>query len=198
MNVGSTLAQHYLQVQALTPQSGAPVIPPNVATQSTFFPFGLSMVQVALIGCFLLMGIIALLIALVQDMKKVIVILVIGFTTLAIPLSITIANRTTRIESHAGPEYTPKNVIVSNVLPFGFTVKWDTDRPGVGVVRVRKKTDPDNFSRIYSETESGDIYKHVIKVTELTAATDYDMEILSGGVWYDNQGVPLQVTTPKP
>ena len=198
MNVGTSITQYYLQVQALTPQSGSPLVSAPVVSSHFPFPFGLSAPQLALIGTFVLLGIIALLFALVQDIKKVLTILLIGFTTSAVPLSVGIANRRTQLSSQANSENIPKNVIVTQVIPTSFSVLWDTDQPGVGVVRVRRLSDPSVFNQITSEPEGGDIYKHMLKVVNLTPETQYALEILSNGIWYDNQGKPLEITTPAP
>src|SRR4030042_5089340 len=117
MNVSTGITQYYLQVSALTPQSGMPAPSTSLTSNQFPYPFGLTPPQLALIGTFILMGIIALLIALVQDIKKVLTILLIGFTTSAVPLSVGIANRRTQLASHASPENTPKNVIVTQVTP---------------------------------------------------------------------------------
>jgi hypothetical protein len=195
MDVTQNLAGHYLQVQALTPQSGAPVVSSSNTVSSSNLLFGLSSTEITVIGAFFAVGIAILVIVLVNNLKKALTVLSLVLMTSAVPISVIIMNQQTRIESNAGPDYVPKNVIVTQVNSTGFSVMWDTDRPGTGVLRVRSKPETTDFNRIYSEPEGGDIYKHLIKVEGLNPNQAYYLEILSAGVWYDNQHQPLKIIT---
>jgi hypothetical protein len=196
MDGTQNLTNHYLQVQALTPQSGAPVVSTSAAENFSFLPFGLSTTELSVIGAFFAIGIAILVITQVSNLKKALTILSLILMTSAVPISVVIMNQQTRIESNAGPDYVPKNVIITQVNSSGFSVMWDTDRPGTGVVRIRSKPETTDFNRIFSEPEGGDIYKHIIKIQDLEPNQTYYLEILSGGIWYDNQHQPLKIVTP--
>lgn len=196
MSAGSNLTQYYLQVHALTPQSGAPDVAPTLLSGPPTFPFGITIIQLAIFSILAIIGIMALLAVKVHDLNKIILVLTIMFITSAVPVSVMVVNRRTQIESLAGPDPTPKNVIVSQVKNTGFSVLWDTDKPNIGVIRYRLKDDPVNFSRIVSEEEEGQIYRHVLVITDLKPQTPYVFEILSDGTWYDDRGQPLEVLLP--
>jgi hypothetical protein len=194
----TSLTQHYLAVQALTPQSGSPISTTGPVSSGFDLPFGLSLFQSLVIIGLVVIGLVILFIVVFQDVKKAFTIIGLILMTSAVPISVAITNQQTRIQSQAGPNYVPKNVSVNQVISNGFTVVWDTDQPGVGVIRVRPQSQMANNNQIFSEAEDGDIYKHIIKISQLKPNQDYYFEILSGGVWYDDQGQPLHVQTLQP
>jgi hypothetical protein len=197
MTAGDSLTHYYLQVQALTPQSGTSV-KPVPAPPALKLPVNFTPVQLVFIAGLILIGIVILLAIKIRDFNKIMMVLLIIFVTTALPISVIIMNRQTRLESLAGPEATPKHVQVTQVSRTGFTLLWETDKATVGVIRLRKASDPVNFSRIIQEPEGGEIYRHLLVINNLVPQTAYDFEILSDGVWYDNHGQPLSLTTVSP
>ena len=193
MPAGDSLTHYYLEVQALTPQSGTSVKPASAPAPARL-PVSFSPVQLILVAGLILIGIVILLAIKLRDFNKIMMILLIIFVTTALPLSVVIMNRQTRLESLAGPEATPKRVQVTQVKNTGFSLLWETDKATVGVIRIRKASDPVNFSRIIQEPEGGEIYKHLLVISNLEPQTTYYFEILSDGVWYDDHGQPLSVT----
>lgn len=193
--VGETLTDHYLRVQALTPES--PVSQPTNLSSSPFDLFSVLTSWPALLFIGLItVTFVALLIVKVKNTGTLISLLLMVLVAGAIPVSVGVVNQQTRLQSQAGPETTPKNVVVANVSPTAFTILWETDKSNVGTIRVHTSPQMDAFSKIYSEDDQEGIYKHFIRLENLTPSTDYYIEILSSGVWYNQNGTPLKVTTP--
>jgi hypothetical protein len=193
--VGENLTTHYLKVQALSPAS--PITQPTAAPSASLDLFSALTSWPALIFIGLItITFVALLIVKVKNTGTLISLMLMVLVAGAIPVSVGVVNQQTRLQSQAGPETTPKNVVVANVSPTAFTILWDTDKSNVGTIRVHTSPQMDAFAKIYSEDDQDGIYKHFIRLENLTPSTDYYIEILSSGMWYNHNGTPLKVTTP--
>lgn len=100
----------------------------------------------------------------------------------------------------AGPEYSPKNLQITNVTDRSFTVSWVTDEAAVGFIKYGSSpslttTVTDDRDQLTGDT--GSFRAHHITVRGLSANTTYYFKIGSGSSQslYDNQGQPYQVTT---
>lgn len=199
MSPSSPPANSSLQVQALTPQSGnepLSVSPPS----SPNLPFlenlpSVNLTNIIVIASISATVILVILFITVRHLRQTVLTLTMLLMLSAVPISVYIANQQTNLQSQAGPNYTPKNISVNQVTSHSFTLLWDTDSPDIGVVRIRMSPDSGSFNQIFQEAETGEIYKHILKIDQLQPATDYYFEILSGGIWYNQQGQPLKVTT---
>lgn len=191
----NTVTNHYLQVQALTPHSGVSSTPPPVGKTEEKLTFDLSLTQALIFFALLFIGALGLLFARAKRGSAIFALITLAFITSALPVSMFIINRQTRLSSQAVPVSTPKNVIVDQVTNRGMRILWETDTPEVGVIRLRQTPESSPLNRIISEPEGVDIYSHVLAIADLAPNTLYYFEILSGGVWYDNQGQPLTVKT---
>lgn len=195
---GTTLADHYLQVQALTPHSGISAAIPLKKAPSPDLPLNITLTQAAIFFVLLLIGALGLYFARARRGSAIMALITLAFIASALPVSMYIINRQTHLSSQAVPASTPKNVIVDQTTQTSFRLRWVTDAPEVGVVRVRQTPENGPLNRIISEPEGVDIYTHVLELNNLTPATTYYFEVLSAGVWYDNQGQPLMVKTLPP
>lgn len=100
----------------------------------------------------------------------------------------------------AGPEYTPKNLQITNVTDETFTVSWVTDEPTVGFLSYGDNpsvstTITDDRDQVSGDT--GSFRTHHVTVRGLAAETTYYFKIGSGPGQdlYDNAGQPYEVTT---
>ena len=189
LNVG----QYYLQVQALTPVAqrdpdlGVDPTTAKVMASKTLLPQIIFLVIATLLLVGMLSGGVLKLAKFSRSLKVLGLILV-------LPVSLWLMNSRTRIESQAGPEHIPKNVVVSSVTTEGFDISWDTSAETYGVIRMA-----DNKLMVpilmveYSQTEEST--RHLVKVRGLVAGKEYFVEILSEESWYDNGGEPLVVKT---
>ncbi len=101
-----------------------------------------------------------------------------------------VRNRQTfRLGAEAGSA--PKNVRITNITDSSFAVSWVTDAEVAGFIKYGEgsalnKTELDEVENSTS---------HYVTVQGLKPQTTYSLKINSGGVDYDQQGSPWQVTT---
>ena len=195
-SLSDSINHHYLQIQALTPVSVAETAVKPVSSSpnliSTITPAFI--VFISLLG----LGIIGLLLTRTRNLNKLMVVMGIAFLTSLVPVSLSLMNQQTSISSHAGAISIPKNVIVDQVTRSSFNVSWQTDNPTVGAIRLREQAKASEFNQIISESKDSNIYTHILSPKNLQPQTVYVFEVLSGGAWYNNQGVPLTVKTAGP
>jgi hypothetical protein len=197
---GVAFRNHYLQVQALTPENpdiSNAVINGNSSILDTLASGGLPL-SLAIFFILLTIGIITLLITRVADINKILTVSFLALITSAIPYGTKLANEPTRLQSKAGPTEIPKNVIVKDVTPYAFLVTWETDDSNSGVIRLRTEPDTHAEQKVFPESNDGKTSQHSLHITSLSPNTMYYFEILSGADWYNQNGQPLQVKTPSP
>ncbi len=193
--IDSNLSQHYLQIQALTPVSGAePVTIENSDLQSSTLQQYTSSIVIVFIGM-LVVGSIGLLITKTRYINKLVLVLFIAFVTSIIPITMHSLSQQQSVQTQADNDHIPTNVKVTQVTATSFSVLWDTSDYTVGTIRIWDALGNMKYNQIFSEPEGGQIYKHVIVIKDLVPNTSYNFEILSGGEWYNNRGKPLQITT---
>ena len=84
---------------------------------------------------------------------------------------------------------------VTNVGYKSFTVTWVTDATAIGYVSYgtsASSLDNSAYDRRGQTTEDD---THYVPIAGLTADTPYYYEIISGGVTYNNNGAPYEITT---
>lgn len=197
-NANTNFTKHYLNVKSLTPASQPTTTSTASATTSNQASLSLSLTSTPVIIFFslLIIGTIGLLITRARDLNKLLMVLAISLIASAIPLTTQILSQETRLTSHAGPEYTPKNVIVYNLTATSFMISWQTDKSDTGIIRVRTTPEVSPHTRIISDSPDQSEYMHHLTVDELEPNNSYYLEILSGGQWYNLNGQPLYIKTP--
>lgn len=93
----------------------------------------------------------------------------------------------------AEPEISPKNVRVTNVSDTSFTVSWTTDKQTQGFVRWGEGAK--SLEKIAVDSEDIASFTHSVDLENLAPLTAYYLQINSGGVDFDNSGIPWQVKT---
>ena len=194
-DLGTDLNAHYLQVQALTPSSGVSTAAPLASVDPSVLPLNLSLTQAFIFFILLFVGALGLFFAKARRSTTLFALITLAFITSALPISLYIINQQTRTSSQAVSLTPPKNVTVNQVNSTSFTVRWETDSPEIGVLRLRQTPENSPLNRIVSEPEGTDIYTHSLRPNNLTPNTVYYFEILSHGIWYDHAGQPLMITT---
>jgi hypothetical protein len=144
----NTLAAHYLQVQALTPENPAAIAETTEISQNfiaqTLAGGGLPL-SIAIFFILLTIGIMALLITRVHDINKILTVMFLALVTSTIPYGTQLVTEQATIQTKASLTEIPKQVVVSDVTATGFTVTWRTDDPNLGAIRYRtgpEKTAP--------------------------------------------------------
>lgn len=189
-----TVATHLAEVDALsakveasqkTTVSQAPDSTPSWLAEITpYAPFLVSgFLFVAAFGI--------MLIGKIRDAKNVSAALLVAFFAASIPqilFSITIG---TRQSAQAGPQETPRNIRVSSSLN-AVTVAWETQKTTYGAVRYSVSPFTEKTAKTAVEASRKAETIHTVILSPLVAGRSYELEILSGNVWYDNQGEPLR------
>lgn len=198
-DAANLLRAHYLKVQALSPVVNSSTPPAGSSSPAdpffNFFTQNPTSAALLIFCAFMVIGIIGLLITKVRNVNTILTLMFIAFMTSTIPYGTRIIQQQTHLESQAGPELTPKNLIIDNVTRTGFTIMWDTDNPNLGALRLKSSLDPTEIPKIASEPDGPPLNKHVITVNNLKSNTLYYVDILSGSTWYNNNGRSLEVKT---
>mgnify|MGYP001255415164 CR=1 FL=1 len=114
---------------------------------------------------------------------------------LSIPFTIAFIGHQTGITTRAQKDLTPRNIQTSQVLTNQFTLSWRTSSPTIGTIRVSKSPTMDPVLINKSEPTNEPLRAHQITITNLESSTTYFLEILSENTWYNNDGLPIAITT---
>ncbi len=190
--LGENISNYYVQVAALTPQSEVAPIPAKVSPAQGGMIFAAMQSGLIFVG----FAFLALLVTAFRSHKKVATvatILMIGLITSTIPLGMQMVKEQQNVESQAAATYQPKDMTVAQVTATSFTITWKTDLPEIGVVRLRSTKDL--IPPMTMLQDPGELMNHSLVAANLQPNTHYYFDILSGGVWYDNNGEPIMVKT---
>lgn len=117
---------------------------------------------------------------------------------LGISLGVVLIKQGSKFFLKANPDFTPKQVKISNVTDSSFSVSWITDSQTSGFVNYGPNEDliftaEDDRDQISGKVDS--FLVHHVTIRDLKPATTYFFEIESGGETFDNNGESYQVTT---
>lgn len=191
----ASLTNHYLQVQALTqvdtdPQSINTTTKPN-QTASFFVPILLFIIVFFL-------GLITFIFSKFKSSSQLSNTLKLALLLAVVPVGLTLLSNQTRLRSKAGPDEIPQEITVTNLSPNNFTLSFTTQSPTLSGVQISSTP---NMEQVFITKFSKDtipVTQHTYQIEGLNSENTYYLRIYSQGVWYDNQGQPLSVTTPKP
>lgn len=115
---------------------------------------------------------------------------VIAFFFASIPLVLPSIREGTRFESHAGPEEIPREIRIERRLVSSVSVAWRTDASQRGAVRVYEAVER-NTSRTIIANAGKTATEHQAIISDLKVGKKYEIEILSGKTWYNDNGTRL-------
>lgn len=92
----------------------------------------------------------------------------------------------------ASPEFTPKNVRVTNVTDSSFAVSWTTSKLTEGFVKWGASEK--SLDGLETDEVEGVSFTHTTTVQGLSASGEYYFVISSGGTEFDNSGIAWSVT----
>ncbi len=93
----------------------------------------------------------------------------------------------------AQAEKAPKNIRVTNITDSSFTVSWTTDKEYVGYIIWGESNS--SINKTVSFEENKPTTTNLVTINNLNPLTNYYFKINSGGVEFDNSGIPWSVTT---
>lgn len=190
--LGNNISNYYVQVAALTPQSAVAPVPAKIAPAQSGMVFAAMQSGLVFVG----FAFLALLVTAFRSHKRlatVATIMMIGIITSTIPLGLQLVKEQQNVESQAAATYQPKDMTVSQVTATSFVISWKTDLPEIGVVRLRPTKDL--VPPMTMLQDPGELMNHSLVAANLQPNTQYYFDILSGGVWYDNNNEPIMVKT---
>ena len=190
--LGKNISNYYVQVAALTPQSAVAPVPAKIVPGEGGMIFAAMQSGLIFVG----FAFLALLVTAFRSHKRlatVATIMMIGIITSTIPLGMQLVKEQQNVESQAAATYQPKDMTVTQVTGTSFTVSWKTDLPEIGVVRLRMTKEL--IPPMTMLQDPGELMQHSLVAANLQPDTEYFFDILSGGVWYDNNAEPIMVKT---
>ena len=187
----------YLQtVEALTLKSTSQEAAPLALSTSPWNSFLFSpLVVYGAIVIFFLVFIFLLVLQIarhVVNLRKITASLVVALLVAVIPLSVRLILEANKLEIRASPDEVPRNITVTQLSTTSLQINWTTNANKTGLVRVSQAPlDPENATVVIADR--GDkVKEHVVRLEKLQPGTEYELEILSGGKWYNIEGRPLK------
>jgi hypothetical protein len=182
-------AQHYLEITALDPSPVSAGETPLVPNPSLVVTWPLIIFFALFIGSFTF-----LFFKRMKHLRSVFMIFIFAFLLGALPLAMQSISKPISTGIAASPDITPTNVIVSAVTPEGFVISWSTSQPTTGALKIGTSSDMQG-SAIYQDYPAKT--DHRLVVLNLQPGSTSYLQILSNTVWFDHQGLPIQVTLPS-
>jgi len=191
-NAGLAYGNYYLQIQALSESKelgGTTVVTAPTAAEAVSLP---------VLPVSLVLAVVLVLLAAIADFhykshKIIRTAIRLALLVVMIPIGLSVIANPLSLISKAGPDQIPRNVVVDKVNANSFQMTWETRSGTASVVKLWPR-DLDNPTKVLVESIKP-TNKHQILIEELQPAATYQFKILSDGVWYDNNGSPIEVTT---
>lgn len=190
---GTNFRDHYLQIQALTPsepqanQSNSNSQAPNL--QTALLP-GVLFVAV------LSIGLIAFLASRFKTGSYLTGSFKLALALAVIPLGLSLITLSTNLTSRAGPNQTPQNLTVPAPNRDSFSVSWTTTSPTHGAARISTSPTMNPVIQTLSSPLDQKITSHQFTFKGLQSGTTYYLDVYSEGIWYSNQGSPMEISIP--
>lgn len=182
--------QHYLEITALEPASTLPDLPPAAVNPGLVVTWPL----IIFFGLFIT-GFLVLFFKRLHLFRSVLMVFVVAFLLSLLPLAMQSTAKPSQITSLADADITPKNVIVSSVVPTGFVIEWDTAKDTAGGIKLSRSLDMQ--SEVFTYPDELLAPHHRLVVLNLKAGTTYYVQVLSDITWFEHQGQPIQIILPS-
>ena len=189
------IANHYAAISALTPKDRTEQVPKiisdNPAYSFLFSPLLGYGVIILFFGLFL--GAIAIqLFYRILDFKKGITTLVVALMLATLPLGVRFALEQTNLPTHASPDEIPRVIQLTQLSANSLSVSWQTQVEKSGTVRFSKAPLDETLAQVAIADGGQKTTTHLAKLENLEKGVTYELEILSGGKWYNQNGVPIR------
>jgi hypothetical protein len=196
----SQVGSYLVTVSDLTPKTtgemtqgtGVADTVPSLASSSPLIVY-------APIAIFFLIFIIALSIQIthrILDAKKFVTAVVIALFFASAPMTLTYIQEGIKTRSNASPDQVPKNIRVLPVSKSAIRIYWDTDATISGGVRIDSAPLSDKSTVVIGDG-GFKTKNHSVLYTQFQSGLTYNMEILSGTVWYTDSGNPIHFLIPR-
>jgi hypothetical protein len=186
----NTFTQHYLEITALEPASIRPEPPSAAVNPSLVITWPL----IIFFGLFIT-GFLVLFFKRLHLFRSVLMVFVVAFLLSLLPLAMQTTSQRSQLKTLADADITPKNVIVSSVVPTGFVIEWDTAKDTAGGIKLSQSSDMQVNVFTYPDELLSN--HHRLVVLNLKAGTTYYVQVLSDTTWFEHQNQPIQITLPS-
>lgn len=126
------------------------------------------------------------------DYKKTAASLIVAFVIASIPISLKTALEVTSLQTRAGPDDIPRNISITKVSATSAVVQWETKVEKLGTIKYGAQPLVSNQSEIVIANDGRATTMHRVILKNLVPGRKYELEILSGKSWYDDDGQPIQ------
>lgn len=184
-------SQHYLTVQALTATEPST----DTSTSDTNISLNSLTNSVFVFTAVLIVGIVAFLATKFRNRSYLSNTFKLGFALALIPLSLGVIGLRTQLTSKAGPDQIPTNIQVTKVTSSSFSVSFQTKAKTSSAVKIGDSSDMSEIVQIKTGGLDQKFSTHNYSLDHLSSNTTYYLEIYSDGIWYDNSGHPLTIST---
>ncbi|HCS79070.1 TPA: hypothetical protein DIV55_05020 [Patescibacteria group bacterium] len=187
----------YLQtVEALTLKSTSEEAVPTALSTSPLNSFFFSPLLVY--GAIVIFFLVFILLVVLQiarhivDLRKITASLVVALIVAVIPLSVRLILEANKLEIRASPDEIPRSIMVTQLTNTSLRITWMTNASKTGLVRVSQAPlDPEHAQVVIADF-GNKVKEHTVLLKNLQPGVAYELEILSGGKWYNIEGTPLR------
>lgn len=190
-----TLTAYLVKVDQLSAKVEAGSMATTIETKQPVVPWlaGLTPYAPILVSGFLFIAAFGImLVGKIRDAKNVSAALLVALFAASIPQVLNATMFGTRQSAHAGPQEQPRNVRVVSVSGSEATVSWETQKETLGAVRYGVAPFDGVTAKTAVEATRRPVLSHEVTLVRLERGKSYELEILSGNVWYDNGGSPMR------
>lgn len=128
------------------------------------------------------------------DYRRTLTGFVVALLIAVMPVSLKTALEVTTLQSKAGPDEVPRQIVISPQTPASVLVTWKTEAEKTGAIRFgTAPLSPQNYEVVIAD-QGKSTRTHSAELKKLQKGKAYELEILSGKDWYNDQGQPIQFT----
>lgn len=196
INRPTTQASYYFTVFALTPKQATAAqesTQPQPQSQPAWLP-PLYVYAPFLLFFALFLGAFGIqLIGKIRSFKRITAAFIIALFAASIPLVLTQVREGTGFRSRASADEVPQNVQIAQNSRDSVYISWTTAVERIGAVRIGPAPLTEQNSTVMIGDLGNRVKNHSLKLENLNPNLEYEMEILSGTLWYTDKGEPIKL-----
>lgn len=124
--------------------------------------------------------------------RRIAAALFIAFIASSVPLGIRLSLETTRLSIRASSDDVPQNLRIQALSDSTVLINWETKANKTGLVRIGSAPLTDNYGQTIIADNAQKTHMHSVTLERLESGQLYQIEILSGNKWYNDNGRPIE------
>lgn len=193
----ATIGSYYYKVFALTPKESQEVTQQALQVEqgplSQYFPVLATYAPFILFFALFVGAFGIQMLSKTKTIKRIFTAFVIALFAASVPFVLTATREGVDLRSKAGPGETPQNLKIIQDSPTSALVTWNTTEDKVGAVRMSAAPYDEKNSSVAIGDAGRQVKVHSIRLNNLSRRGTYELEILSGTLWYTDNGNPLKL-----